>query len=258
MSRVLFEFEDLAWFPDTIRESMTDYLRYFLKATNFYGPIIPLICEAMIESHQNSIVDLCSGSGGPIEDVMKGLKEIGNNSITVTLTDKFPNLNAFKLLQDKYRGQLSYIEDSLDAKKIPGSLLGFRTIFSGIHHFHEEIIGDIIKNAVQSKAPIGIFDGGDRNIFTALGIILLQPISFLLFTPFFRPFRFSRLIFTYLIPIIPLCTLWDGVVSIIRLYDPKQLEQIAKTNDDGNYIWKSGKVKNKLGMNVAYLIGIPR
>jgi len=23
----LFEFEDLAWFPDTIRENMTDYLR---------------------------------------------------------------------------------------------------------------------------------------------------------------------------------------------------------------------------------------
>ena len=32
-------------------------------------------------------------------------------------------------------------------------------------------------------------------------------------TPFVRPFRWSRLLFTYVIPLIPLLVLFDGTVS---------------------------------------------
>jgi hypothetical protein len=110
---------------------------------------------------------------------------------------------------------------------------------------------------VNAKSGIGIFDGGDKNIFTVLGIILLHPIAFFLFTPFFKPFRFSRIFFTYLIPIIPLCTIWDGVVSIIRLHNPGQLIEMAEEVDRVNYSWKAGTVKNKFGMRIAYLIGTP-
>jgi hypothetical protein len=35
----LFEFEDLAWLPDTIRESLTDYLRYLVTKVDFYFSI---------------------------------------------------------------------------------------------------------------------------------------------------------------------------------------------------------------------------
>jgi hypothetical protein len=101
-----------------------------------------------------------------------------------------------------------------------------------------------------------LFDGGDKNIFTILGIILFHPIAFLLCTPFFKPFKFSRIFFTYILPLIPITTVWDGCVSILRLYKPDELLSLAKEIDD-NYIWKSGKVKNKFGMNVAYLIGYP-
>jgi hypothetical protein len=89
-------------------------------------------------------------------------------------------------------------------------------------------------------------------------IVLFHPIVFLLFTPFFKPFRISRIIFTYLIPIIPFCTVWDGVVSITRLYSPATLLKMANEVDSETYTWKAGKLKNKLGMNVAYLLGYPQ
>ncbi|MBK8749040.1 MAG: hypothetical protein IPM04_14825 [Saprospiraceae bacterium] len=79
-----------------------------------------------------------------------------------------------------------------------------------------------------------------------LGIILFHPLLFFLFTPFFRPFRISRLIFTYLIPIIPFCTVCDGIVSITRLYAPEHLERIARVHDEARYTWTSGQVKNSL------------
>jgi hypothetical protein len=83
-------------------------------------------------------------------------------------------------------------------------------------------------------------------------------IFFFFFTPFFRPFRFSRLLFTYIIPVIPFCQIWDGIVSIIRLYKPEELLGIAKEVDSENYFWKAGKVKNKFGIRVTYLIGYPK
>ena len=42
----LFEFEDLSWFPDVIREGMTDYLRFIFTIGNLYKPIMPVLEDA--------------------------------------------------------------------------------------------------------------------------------------------------------------------------------------------------------------------
>jgi len=79
----------------------------------------------------------------------------------------------------------------------------------------------------------------------------------LVFTPFFKPFGFSRLFFTYIFPLIPLYTAWDGCVSILRMYKSQELLEIAENTNSKNYFWKAGKVKNKLGIHSTYLIGYP-
>jgi hypothetical protein len=133
-------------------------------------------------------------------------------------------------------------------------------MFSAIHHFSQETIKDILRNAVASRSGIGIFDAGEKGILSVLGIPLIcvvHPIAFALCTPFFRPFRWSRLFFTYVVPLIPLYTMWDGSVSGLRLYGPAQLLAIAQSTDSPGYVWRAGKVRNKLGAHVAYLVGIP-
>jgi hypothetical protein len=52
-------------------------------------------------------------------------------------------------------------------------------------------------------------------------------------------------------------TIWDGAVSIIRLYCPSDLKQIAGSLNANNYEWKCGKLKNKWGMRICYLVGQP-
>ena len=107
--------------------------------------------------------------------------------------------------------------------------------------------------------PIGIFDSGDKHIGTILGILFFHPILFFFCTPFIKPFKWSRIFFTYIIPLIPIYTIWDGVVSILRLYRPDELLNMAKSIDRENkYDWESGNIKNKIGFSVAYLIGIPK
>jgi len=131
-------------------------------------------------------------------------------------------------------------------------------LFSGFHHFHPQKAKAVIKNAIESKAEIGIFDGGDKSIWMIVVIIILHPILMFFCTPFIKPFRMSRIVFTYIIPIIPFCTVWDGIISIIRLYSPEQMLKMAREVDfDNNYNWISGRVSNKFGISIAYLIGVP-
>lgn len=253
----IFEFEDLTWFPDTIRESMTDYLRYLITTLNFYQPIIPLIIKGLNQSNSNQIIDLCSGGGGAIEKIQNNLEEQSDIKLKIILTDKFPNKNAFEFISAKTKGRISFSHASVDASDVPANLKGFRTIFSGFHHFNSHYAKSVLKNAVDVKCGIGIFDGGNKNIFAVLAILIFHPIFFLLFTPLFKPFRISRILFTYLIPIIPLCTMWDGVVSIIRFYKPNELLKIALEVDNENYFWEAGKKRSNFGLNVTYLIGYP-
>ena len=253
----LFEFEDLDWFPDTIRESMTDYLRYLITALNFYKPIIPLIIKGLNQTNTNQIIDLCSGGGGAIEKIHKNLVLQSANEIEIILTDKFPNKSAFEFISSKIQGRISFSDTSVDAADVPQSLKGFRTIFSGFHHFNNQFAKSVLKNAADARCGIGIFDGGNKNIFAVLAVLIFHPILFFVFTPFFKPFRFSRLLFTYLIPIIPICTVWDGVVSITRLYKPSELLKIACEVDNVNYFWEAGKKRSNWGLNVTYLIGYP-
>jgi hypothetical protein len=235
---------------------MTDFLRFIFTRGNLYQPIIPLLADALQQANAHNIVDVCSGSGGPIEQVAKLLAKQGA-TVPITVTDKFPNIPAYKLLHTKSKGVISYINYPVDAAQVPAGIKGFRTIFSGFHHFSKRSATTILNDAVKAREGIAIFDGGDKSVLFILTILLLQPVGFFLFTPFIKPFRWSRIIFTYLLPFIPFCTIWDGVVSIIRLHTVEELLAIARATYCTNYHWKAGTVKNKLGMRIAYLICYP-
>jgi hypothetical protein len=236
---------------------MTDYLRYLITKAGFYLPIVPLIIEGMNRSDANQIIDLCSGGGGAIEQIQNELQLLSETEIKIILTDKYPNTSAFQFLSVKTGGVISFLNTSVDAADVPLTLKGFRTIFSGFHHFDNSFAKAVLKDAVDAKSGIGIFDGGNKNILAILFILIVHPIAFFFFTPFFKPFRFSRIFFTYIIPIIPFCTVWDGIVSIIRLYKPSELLQIAKEVEPHTYHWSSGKKKSKFGLNVTFLVGYP-
>ena len=51
--------------------------------------------------------------------------------------------------------------------------------------------------------------------------------------------------------------MWDGVVSILRLYGPSELLVFANETNDTSYVWRSGYVKSRFGLSVSYLIGFP-
>jgi ubiquinone/menaquinone biosynthesis C-methylase UbiE len=130
-----FEFEDQPWFPAIIRDSMTEYLRFLFNTFHLYKPVWPLLREMMIKTNNTIILDLCSGSGGAMEGIYENLKLTYRMDVKIVLSDLFPSLLVYKHLHHKTEGGISYVAIPVDACAVPSEMEGFRTLFSGFHHF---------------------------------------------------------------------------------------------------------------------------
>ena len=253
----LFEFEDYSWFPKYIRDGGTDFLGFVLKKMRFYVPAISILENLAKETDHDHIIDLCSGNGGPISLVEKHINS--DLVITYTLSDKFPNTKAYRTLKKDSNGIIDYQIESLDVLSNTINKKGIRTLFTAIHHFKPDDVKIILSNTINDQMPIAIFDGGNKHIGSIIAILFTHPVLFFFCTPFIKPFKWSRLLFTYVIPLIPLYAIWDGVVSVLRLHTPEELLSLAQEVDTKNqFLWSSGKKRNKAGFLVAYLVGKPK
>ncbi|NOT61867.1 MAG: class I SAM-dependent methyltransferase, partial [Acidobacteria bacterium] len=77
-------------------------------------------------------------------------------------------------------------------------------------------------------------------------------------TPFIRPFRWTRLLWTYLLPVVPLVVVFDGVVSVLRSYTVAELQAFAAELSGSGYEWDVGETAAQgWRAPVTYLIGYP-
>ena len=177
--------------------------------------------------------------------------------LKVVLTDYYPNHSAFEKMKQFDPDVFDYEEQPVSALDVPAHLKGMRTQFLSFHHFKKVDARQILQNAVDSRSPIGIFEGQVRDVPHFIKN-LFSPIAVLILTPFIRPFRWGRIFFTYVVPLVPLFTWWDGLVSVIRTYSEEELRELVDTLDDGQtFEWKIGRHTER-GITVPYLLGIPK
>lgn len=251
----LFEFTDKSWFPQILRQYVTDYLHFVITKAGIYEPAVSILNEIINKTGIEEIIDLGSGSGGGVDHLQNKLSEACRKVIKVTLSDKYPNTKLYEAMSRNSNGGIMYINEPVNAMDVPENIKGIRTLFSAFHHFKPADAKKIINDAVENSAPICIFEGAGKTVIDFIGILLFTPVIFAFITPFMKPFKFSRLLFTYLIPVVPAATTWDGLVSILRMHTPKNMLKMANEAGGENYIWKAGQIKGKLGNRVMYLAG---
>ena len=100
---------------------------------------------------------------------------------------------------------------------------------------------------MKSKQPICIFEISDNSYPIALWwtAFPINIISCLFITPFVRPMSWQQIVFTYLIPIIPICFAWDGAVSNARTYTLEDMDILLKGLETKDYKWEKGVLKGK-------------
>ncbi|OUR97316.1 hypothetical protein A9Q84_13405 [Halobacteriovorax marinus] len=248
----LFEIEDQEWFPSFLRQYMTDYLHFGWNTFKLGSPLVPLVKKALDQSNASHVIDLCSGGGGPILYLYNELK---NDNLSFTLTDYYPNLEAFKKVERESNGKIKGISEQVDARKVGKDVKGLRTLFSSFHHFNPEDAKKILSEAAENQESILIAEYTERSLPCILKITLSTLFMIFFFTPFVKPFSIGRIIFTYLIPIIPLCLFWDGVVSCLRSYSEDELHGLVSDIKPLGYSWEISS--EKVGGNqISYLMGI--
>lgn len=250
--RQLFEIEDIGWVPGSLRDTGTDLLRFATSLTKPYHRAFPRIVEEVKRSNTTHIVDLCSGGGGPIAQLATALDEAGLD-VQITLTDLHPNRRAAQTMAGS-SGWLAYEREPVDATAVPAHLTGFRTLFTSFHHFEPGAARKILVDAVEARQPIGIFELTQRKVPLMLFSLTNIPVALAL-TPFVRPFRLSRLLWTYS-GFGPLLFWWDGMVSCMRSYTVGDLKAMVQGLPRNDYDWQIG-IEPGRPAGITYLIGVP-
>jgi hypothetical protein len=254
----MLELHDCRWFPGLLRDLITDALQELWRFGNTYECILGRLKRRVAEGKDGSvrsleILDLCSGGGGPWPSMAPVL--VRNAGWRIRLTDKYPNLEAFRALASEARTQIEFVAQPVDATAVPAELSGFRTMFSAFHHFGPDAARRVLGNAVAAGRGIGVFEVPRRSPRTML-VLCLTPLLVLALTPRMRPFRWARLVFTYLVPVVPFVVGFDGLASCLRAYSLEELKEMAIELDGPEYRWEVGEERQGL-LPVTYLIGRP-
>jgi hypothetical protein len=254
--RHLVELEDLPWWPRLFRDAATDYLVAALRHAKIYVGLAPRLTAAVKRTGATQIIDLCSGGGGPWPDLLPALRASGVD-VPVCLTDKYPNAAALRRVADTTPG-VRFEPEPVSATEVPARLGGFRTVFTAFHHFRPDDARAILAAAVRDRQGIFIAEAIPRRP-AALAMQALVPLAVLVLTPAVRPFRWSRLFWTYLVPVLPLAILFDGVVSCLRVYTPDEKLAMGREVGGDEYEWEAGFERPPGSpLPIPYLVGVPR
>jgi hypothetical protein len=256
----VFEFCDFQWLPHCIRDAATDYLTTMLRLSGHSALIARQALGALREVGARSIIDFGSGGTGPTMTVVEELSKNGFPG-KVWLTDLQPNLLAFERARARLPGTVEYCPEPVRAGgQLPESLRrieGVRTYFNCLHHFPEADVAATLADAEQKQQPVLVIEVAGRSALT-----LLMMVSSLFMVPFFmlavRPLRWNHLVFTYLVPILPVLIAWDGFASCWRVYGKRDLQRLVGGFDKEHYTWSYGTFRlGSAPLYGSYLVGKP-
>ena len=241
------ELHEQPWFPASLRDHLTGFLTYVSLRFQIYEAVVPVLTRVLEASGEDRVVDLCSGAGGPALWMQRRL-----TNHTLTLTDLYPNTLAWA------HADATGHPAPVDVLDVPTELEGVRTMYAAFHHFRPEQATKILQDAIDKGQPFAFFEATERRPLV-IAATLMSWLNLLLLSPFIRPRRWQGLLFTYLIPILPLVTVWDGVVSCLRTYTPEELEALCASLEGADgWSLEAGKAQLPGSpAGITYVCGIP-
>lgn len=259
----LFELEDFDWVPRAVRDGGTDLLDLGFDRIGFYDGVAPALRRILSETGAGRIVDLCSGGGGGALQLRKLLRAAGDGTELV-LSDRHPSEAGRARVAALGDPTTRYLEQPVDAMSGGGEEPGLRTMSGALHHFDEPSVAALLGGIVARRQPLAFFDIAAAPQLRAMPIVflplamalngLMLLLGSLALVPFVRPFRLSRWLLTYLVPLIPILAAWDGTVSALRAYTPEELLAIARSVPGAqDYEWAS-----EIAGRALFLTGRPR
>lgn len=233
-----FEFCERADVPRWIRESIIEILGMGLSTSHVFQPVAPVFHALCRLVGADEVLDLGSGSGEPVALLIEELRRQGLASPRFTLSDLLPNLPQLRKTASRYPGQLKIIAESVDATAIPDQLnQPLQTIINAFHHFPPPLAGKILAETIQKQRTIFIIESSTRRLHHSWGLIPGLFRSYWQNPVRAEQDRFLKAFFSYVVPLIGICFIWDSLVSLARFYNEAELRKMASDAGGSHYTW---------------------
>lgn len=212
------------WFPTFLTRCVHEFMTWFVHKVKAAKPFIPVIEEGLHYSDRVVVIEKEGGAG-------------------------FETLEVF--LDEGLE------KNHVDSDTFEANEEGLYVSINSFHQFDEDQARSILEKVASKRRPIAILEGNNDSLWQVFGMTVIVPLTVLLTAPFVKPFRIERLIFTYLIPILPLVIFIDGFLALFKLYAPQDLDELTASIEQEKYAWRSGKLDNERGGKIIYLLGYP-
>lgn len=237
------ELEDYSWFPSVLRNFQTEFIGFVVSRFNIYDAFITHLKE--LPRHQQSMTDLCSGSGEPAITIFTKSKCFSH----LSLSDKYPGNVPATDARITYEMQST---DVLDMEFKKGTCY---TMFNAFHHFKDEEKVGIVQHIQHSGSDAFIVEILEPNFIVLLKVLFATTIGSLVLTPLITPFSLKRLFFTYILPINILAITYDGIVSVCKSRTVKQYQDLFAESGQPVHVFR---LKSKLSALVVLHIEQPK
>jgi hypothetical protein len=216
--------------------------------------------SVLIDNNLLSVVDLGSGAGGAMPIIHADIPEV-----KMTLSDLFPNKSAIKHINSLPGDNLYYSETPVNATQFESTPTGLKTMINCFHHMPPKQAREIVESAYNAKQPFLIYEMAENKMPLIIWALML-PISMVIMiimvifmTPFVKPLTWQQIVFTYLIPIIPILYAWDGQASMPRMYSMDDMDKLLEGLSSNDYSWIKEPALNEKGKATGtFVIGLPK
>lgn len=178
--------------------------------------------------------------------------------LKLQLTDLFPNPSTVQAINSNASDHITFHHEPVDATavdlQIEPARAEVRTMICSFHHMPPEKARAILANAQRDHVPMLIFEMSDNTVPPKwLWWVAILPNFFFGFwvAIFTRPMTPIRFLFSFVVPIIPICFAWEGAVSNIRTYGENDFRELLAPIQSEHYQWT---VKSVPGQMINHLV----
>lgn len=226
----LFEFCDQPWLPGRIRELFHLMLSCCQRFLGIYGSSHRLLAHFCRNHSAVRSLDLCSGTGTAIENVVRRAEKERLELPEIFLSDLYPDMKVMNSLARKYN-TVNYISGPVNSLDFSLPEFSICTLYTGFHHFRPAEASRLLANLLSSGKSLLLFEPFERKLSVLLWYLAALPllVALHMITALHsRPLSLITWFFCVLLPVIPLMVYWDGLVSIFRVYKAEEIREMLR------------------------------
>ncbi|WP_437818880.1 hypothetical protein [Sorangium sp. So ce1078] len=254
----LFEWNDSSWSPGPLRELIIESLSRTIRWGGMLRGLIAPFRRFLAASRATEVIELGAGAAGPSEVLIDELLRAGATPPRFVLTDLLPQPEAWAAAAARHPSFVAFEPSPVDATRIPQALAEGRArlMINAFHHFSPELARAILADAVRGSSGIFLSEGFERN---PLGFLPMVPVGVaaLAANPLLtRRSRAAKAWLTWATPLAAAASVWDGVVSTLRVYTEAELREMVAPLGD-SFRWEYGTYEFPLWGKGYYFFGVP-